>query len=326
MSVLYCTIPYFAAALAQRDAPDLVGGPLVLIHSDGRVFGVSAEAAACGIVVGMAARAAEMRCPEASLMQADVVRYQDELETYLQVLECSSPQVEPHGWGAAYIELGDSTQQRKDGVAYCQQIGRAVRQELGSALQPALGWDSTKFTAQAAARRVYPGHLLAVDHSQERTFLQPLPVTLLPLSMDVLQRLGFLGLRTCGQYAELPSAAVGLQFGRTGQLAHRCARGEDDRPIVPRYQRPHQEVQCELDTPLRERERILMVLQQIVAPALAGMRENLRACAEIRLRVGFDDKDVQEHVRTWLFPTANEAMAPPDPIVEVAVTLLPCPV
>jgi protein ImuB len=308
MSVLYCTIPHFVAALAQRDAPDLTGSPLVLIDSDGRVFGVSAEAAACGIVVGMAAKIAEMRCPEVSLVQADVVRCQDELEIYLQVLECSSPQVEPHGWGAAYVDLGDSTQQRRDAVAYCQQIGRAVRQELGPALQPALGWDSTKFTAQAAARRVYPGHLLAVDHSEERTFLQPLPVTLLPLSMDVLRRLGFLGLRTCGQYAELPSAAVGLQFGRVGQLAHRCARGEDDRPIIPRYQRPHQEVQCELDAPLRERERILMMLQQIVAPALAEMRENLKACAEIRLRIDFDDKDVQERARTFLFPTANEAM------------------
>jgi len=307
MSILYCTIPYFAAALAQRDAPDLKS-PLVLIDPEGLVFGVSAEAAACGVVVGMTAKTAEVRCPEASLLQADIVRYQDELEIYLQVLERSSSQVEPHGWGAAYVDLGDSTRQHRDAVTYCQQIGRAVRQELGQTLQPALGWDSTKFTAQAAARRVYPGHLLAVDHAEERTFLRPLPVTLLPLSVDTLRRLGFLGLRTCGQYAKLPSAAVGLQFGRAGQLAHRCARGEDDRPIIPRYQRPHQEVQCVLDAPLTERERLLAALRQIVSPALVEMRENLKACAEIRLRIDFDDNSVQERVRTFLFPTANEAM------------------
>jgi hypothetical protein len=53
---------------------------------------------------------------------------------------------------------------------------------------------------------------------------------------------------------------------------------------------------------------MLMMLQQIVAPALAEMRENLKACAEIRLRIDFDDKDVQERTRICLFPTANEAM------------------
>ena len=31
MSVIYCTIPHFAAALARRDHPEWEGGPLVLI-------------------------------------------------------------------------------------------------------------------------------------------------------------------------------------------------------------------------------------------------------------------------------------------------------
>jgi len=190
-------------------------------------------------------------------------------------------------------------------VAVCQDVGRAVRRELGEALQPALGWDSTKFTAQAATQYTQPGRLLAVATLRERPFLQPLPVALLPLEQDALQRLGFLGLRTLGQYAALPPGAVLQQFGRGGRLAQRCARGEDDRPVVPRSRRRRLAAHCDLEAPLAERERLLAALQHLIAPLLLRLRENLQACAQIRLTVHFDS-GAQEREHSFLFPMAEE--------------------
>ena len=307
MSVLYCTIPHFAAALARRDDPDLGERPLVLIGPGGRVLGTSAEAAACGVVAGLTTRTAQVRCPQARLLDADPAHYREVSEALLGLLERTSPRVEPHGWGAAYVDLGDLACEHRDAVDLCRRVGRAVRRELGQALQPALGWDNSKFTAQTAARRIRPGHLLPVDAAGEQAFLQPLPVTLLPLSGDALRRLGFLGLRTLGQYAALPPAAVGQQFGRAGQLAQRCARGEDDRPVIPRHQAPRRVAGCELDAPLAERERLLVTLRRAVAPVLAELRGDLRACAQVRLAVDFDDGSTQERARTLLVPTADEA-------------------
>jgi nucleotidyltransferase/DNA polymerase involved in DNA repair len=304
MSVLYCTIPHFATALMRRDDPGLQDHPLVLIGPQRRVFGVSAEAAACGVVVGLTARAAEVRCPEAHLLEADVARCRAELETLLQLLERTSPKVEPHGWGAAYVDLGDLA--RDHAVVLCREIGRAVREELGQDLQPALGWDSGKFTAQAAARRTRPGHLKAVAAVRERAFLQPLPVTLLPLAQEALRRLCFLGLRTLGQYAALPAAAVEQQFGRAGKLAYRYARGEDDRPVVPRWQAPHLAAEVELETPLAERECLIAALRHLVSPLLAELRGKLQACGQVRLTVHFDDGSAQERERTFLLPTVEE--------------------
>jgi DNA polymerase-4 len=191
-------------------------------------------------------------------------------------------------------------------VVLCREIGRAVRGELGEDFQPALGWDSGKFTAQAAARRTRPGHLKAVAAVRERAFLQPLPVTLLPLAQEALRRLCFLGLRTLGQYAALPVAAVEQQFGRVGKLAYRCARGEDDRPVVPRWQAPCLTAEVELETPLVERERLMMALRHLVSPSLAELRGKLQACGQVRLTVHFDDGSAQEKERTFLFPTAEE--------------------
>jgi nucleotidyltransferase/DNA polymerase involved in DNA repair len=306
MSVLYCTIPHFAAALAQRDNADLETRPLVLVGPEGRVLGFSAEAAACGLAAGMTARMAEIRCPEAHLLEADVARCRAEAEVLLQLLEGTSPSVEPHGWGAAYVDLGDLARGHADAVTLCREVGQTVRQELGETLQPALGWDSSKFTAQAAARRTPPGRLQAVEGARERAFLRPLPVTLLPLAEDVLQRLCFLGLRTLGQYAALPPAAVWQQFGRAGKAAHRCARGEDDRPVIPRWRAPQLMDGIEFETPLVERERLVAALGHLVSPLLAGLRGSLQACGQVRLAARFDDGSSQEKTRTFLLPVAEE--------------------
>jgi nucleotidyltransferase/DNA polymerase involved in DNA repair len=307
MSILYCTIPHFTAALAQRDDPELKGRPLILIGPEHRVFGISAEAGACGVAVGMTVRGAEVRCPEAHLLEADLAHCWEESEILLQLLEHTSPTVEPHGWGAAYVDAGDVAH-RTDAVDFCQQVGQAVRRELGEILQPALGWDSSKFTALTAARRTRPGHLLAVAAARERVFLKPLPVRLLPLPDDVLQRLRFLGLRTLGQYAALPPRAVQQQFGRAGKLAHCWAQGQDKRPVMPRWQTPSLRASYEFDWPLLEGERLLAELGSLIKPLLGELRDNLQTCGQTRLRVGFDDGSSQERTRTFLFPTANEAL------------------
>jgi nucleotidyltransferase/DNA polymerase involved in DNA repair len=306
MSVLYCAIPQFAVAVACRDDPQRVGGPLVLVGPEERVFGVSAGAAACGVVVGMTARMAQVRCPEARLLDADVARCRGELEALLQLLEGVSPGVEPHGWGAAYVDLGDLVRDHDGAVSLCQEVGRQVRRELGMALQPALGWDSGKFTAQAAAHRTQPGHLRAVDAARERDFLQPLPVSMLPLAGDVVQRLGFLGLRTLGQYATLSRAAVWQQFGRPGQLAHRCARGEDSRPVVSRRHAPHLAAEIELEASLVERAPLVAILRRLVSPLLAELRGNLQACGQVRLTVRFESAFASERARSFLFPVSDE--------------------
>ena len=65
--------------------------PPVIIGPEGRAFGVSAEATACGMVATLTARAAEIRCPEARLLETDVACCRKELGTLLQLLERASP-------------------------------------------------------------------------------------------------------------------------------------------------------------------------------------------------------------------------------------------
>ena len=319
MSILYCSIPHFATTLLQRDNPNLQHQPLVLLGPDGRVFATSAEAAACAVIPGLTAHTAEVRCPQARLLEADIAHCRTEFEALLQLLEQTSPAVEAHGWGAAYVDLrhsasvpslgkGNVARDSPEAIAICRQVGQEIRRELGEPLQPALGLaqSGTKFTSQAAARRTHSGRLLTVTSTHERAFLRPLPVTLLPLGEDTLRRLGFLGLLTLGQYATLPPAAVLQQFGQAGRLAQKCARGEDSRPVIPRTQKQSLEAHFDCDHPLTEREQLLAILRRPVAPLLRGLRRKLQAFGQVRVTVRFADDSVQERERTLLFPTADE--------------------
>ena len=65
---------------------------------------------------------------------------------------------------------------------------------------------------------------------------------------------------------------------------------------------------CELETPLAERERLLVALKRVVSPTLAELQGDLKSCAQVRLAVDFDDGGSQERTRTLLFPTADEAL------------------
>ncbi len=231
MSVLCCHISDFLIRLHLRRFPQEMERPLGLLGSDERLCAVSPLAQQCGVIEGMTARQARMRCPDLALFALDGREAEAEQHAFVGSLSAGGLPVESLGWGAAYLDLRWLATEKGKVQPFCSDIGRALRQELGDSLLPALGWDSGKFTARAAAMQTAPGHMRLVDKRDEAGFLRPLPVTLLPLPPRSLQTLAWLGIRTLGQYAQLPESAVWQRFGQAGKLAHAWARGRDNRPV-----------------------------------------------------------------------------------------------
>jgi len=308
VSILYCTIPHFAIGLTLGGrawaSSQSQSTAVTLLDPSGHVLDADPQAAACGVQPGQSARLARIRCPQARLVEADMAGCRQAMEALLGVLERTGDRVEPHGWGAAYVDLADLARSREDANPLCSETGRAIRGEL--ALEPALGWDHGKFTAQAAARRTRPGRLLAVDKARERTFLDPLPVGLLPLEPEPLRRLRFLGLRTLGQYAALPPGAVWQQFGRAGLVALHCALGRDERRVVGRQEAPRLSARREYEAPLADRARLRAALGRLLAPLVQELHAGLRACGLVRLVLSYEGGPALERRRAFLIPTADE--------------------
>jgi protein ImuB len=75
---------------------------------------------------------------------------------------------------------------------------------------------------------------LIVSDDRTRSFLAPLPLTLLPLERDRYEQLEELGVKTIGQLAGLPGGAVAERLGPAGRRAWGLARGEQDGRVAPR--------------------------------------------------------------------------------------------
>ncbi len=275
MAILTCAIPAFPLALLTRAEPALIDQALAVLGPDDRVLASTAAAVQAGVRPGQTARQVRVICPEVEIRSADLAACQAEFEEVLSLLDDMAPRVEPAGLGRAFLDapgLDETT-----APAFCQDVGRRVRREFGAALQPAVGCDSGKFTALAAASHTRPGAVRVVMGQAERPFLRPLSVRLLPLPSDSQWRLHLLGIRDLGQYADLPPRAVLQQFGNAGRLAQRWAQGQDDRPVVPRAERPTLTAATEFEAPLDALPPLLMAATRLLERPLTQLSDRFQA-------------------------------------------------
>lgn len=287
MSVLCCHIPDFLIQLDTLTTGRRETAPLALLGGDERVWAASPPARQVGVLPGLTAQQALMRCPSLLLRGLDSAQAQAEQEHFLHTLGRWELPVEPLGWGAAYVDLHLLAASRAQVQPLCGEMGRALRAALGDALLPALGWDSGKFTARAAALSTGPGRMRLVDKADESAFLAPLPVGLLPLPPLALQQLAWLGIRTLGDFARLPESGVRQRFGSAGRLAWLWAQGKDERAVASRVAASPPPLRIDFHPPEPGLPPLHNAFARRVRPLLAGLADRLQAVRHLRVVVAF---------------------------------------
>lgn len=287
MSVLCCRVPDLLVSLACRRSPDLANHPLALLGPDERVWAVSSQALHCGVQVQMRAQQAQIACPALLLRPLDLDAAEAEQGALLAELAAWQMPVEPLGWGGVYVGLHGVADDAAAVQPLAAELGRRVRRRLGVELQPSLGWDSGKFTARAAAAQAAPGRMRLVEGEDEARFLGPLPITLLPLPRPHLQQLHWLGIRTLGQFAALPAAAVWQRFGAGGKQAQCWAQGRDDRPVAAALSAPPAPVVVTLEPPAGSLQPVVEAVMASLRPMLAERAAALEGVRRLRIVASF---------------------------------------
>lgn len=227
----------FALSVAAGGKEALAGRAVALAPEGGSPSGAQAAqqrlgeasgaAQAFGVRAGMALGEALARCPELELVAGDPVAVATAWERTLRRLEGIGAAVEPQRPGLACFDarglrgLHGGSEERVIEVAL-----RALRTPARA------GGGATRFCALAAALRARPRRPVIL-YGEAREHLQNLPVSMLRSREECAALVGplqRLGLATLGELAALPIAALADRFGRSGLLAHRLARGEDDPP------------------------------------------------------------------------------------------------
>jgi protein ImuB len=259
------------------------------------------------VQLGTNVRQAQMRCPELIVLDADLAECQAAQDAYLAELVQWELPVEAHGMGMAYVDLHTITTKKQEVTGLAAELGRRVRCALGDDLQPALGWDHSKFCARAAAYQTPAGRMKLVAKEDEATFLAPLPTTLLPLPSLDLQRLHWLGIDTLGHFALLPASAVWQQFGKPGQLAQRWAQGRDNRPVRNMLHAAWTPVEVEFETPVAQLGPVVEALMTKLQTSLDEWSAELQGCTRLRLELYFINRERRVLELVWLEPVSHAA-------------------
>jgi protein ImuB len=217
-------IPGFELRAALRTRPRLALVPAALAPEMGEepLLGpVTAAAGAAGVKPGMRLGEGLATCPSLVLVDRDPAAVEKEWEEALRRLEDAGFAVDPVEQGAVVFETR-GVERLYGGVQPALERALAV---VGSAWDPRIGAAGRRFTALAAASVARPGQILIVAEKEEQAFLEPLPLSLLPLQNDRYAELEGLGLRRLGELAQLPGGAVAERLGVEGRKAWQLAHG-----------------------------------------------------------------------------------------------------
>jgi len=218
-------IPGFALRAALRSRPRLALVPAALAPEPGRdalIGPVTAAAEAAGVQAGMRMGEALATCPGLVLIEQDPAAVEQEWEGVLRRLEDAGFSVESAEPGRVTFETG-GVERLYGGVEAA--LAKALA-SVGSAWDPRAGAGERRFVALAAASVARPGQAVIVEGKEEQGFLEPLPLSLLPLPSNRYAELEGLGVRRLGELASLPGGAVEERLGPEGKRAWSLAGGE----------------------------------------------------------------------------------------------------
>jgi protein ImuB len=236
--VICVQVPRFALTVAAGGREALGLGPAALAPEPGReqfVGEVSASAEAAGVREGLRLGEALARCPELRLIPPDPMGVGDAWDAVVARLEGIGAEVESERPGQAFFAVSGLRRLHGGSVEH---VLTAARKAVASRSSARYGAAPSRFAALAAASRARARRSeIAPSRPQAlRAYLAPLPVSLLgtraataalPL---LLERFG---VRTLGELAAMPRAAMADRFGAAGTLAHELALGRDT-PLRPR--------------------------------------------------------------------------------------------
>lgn len=336
MRIACVVIPRFALAVELLERPELCVRSLVIGGAAEEVRSVvecSPEAEQQGVRRGMPLREARAFCREALFLDARPALYRERHERMLAALEAVSPVVEGAEPGCAYVGLDglagraaaseEAPPAEQNGCAApvaplsapsfapifpdegaaAGALAGAVAAALG--LRPRLGIAQSRFAALAAALAATGEATTILEERDVAAFLSPLPVHLLPFDEPVMRRLYWLGLRTVGEIAALPRAALAAQFGPAGERAWDLAHGHDDRPLLPR--RPPAELSDQLAfaQPVAEIQAVLAAARHLLTRLLNRPERRGRVARGLALSIALANDRRWERSLTFREPTAD---------------------
>jgi hypothetical protein len=218
-------------------------------------------------------------------------------EDVLDALDGVSPLIEDVRPGLAFLDMHGIAGDARAQIA--QAHGILIRFEC--AMQ--IGAGPNKIAAQAAA---YVGDGTICEPGLERALLAPLPLTLLEIEPEIVERLRLLGIEKLRDLARLPHGPFTRRFGATATSWHELARGLDRRPFIPRAHTVAIEASIFGEGRATDETQVFFALRMLLARICADLERCGKRAGALCLGVELEDAGTCNFDLPLATPTAHE--------------------
>ncbi|MGC9359435.1 MAG: DNA polymerase IV [Anaerolineae bacterium] len=237
--IVHVDLDAFYPSVEELLNPALKGKPIIVggdPDARGVVSSASYAARAYGVRSAMPTAQALRLCPHAILLHGHYRIYAEYSRRVMAILREITPVVEQLSIDEAFMDVTGC--ERLWGAP--REIGalvrRRVRSEVG--LTVSVGVASSKLVAKIACGQAKPDGMLVVEHGDEASFLDPLPIReLWGVGPVTAERLRELGIERIGDLAGASDDYLERVLGDHGAALRRAARGVDASPVKRHQQR-----------------------------------------------------------------------------------------
>jgi protein ImuB len=274
--------------LRRPDAPP--DEPCQVVDASGAVVAASDGALTAGVRTGMRRREAEVLCPAVVTLLADPAAETIAFEPVARAIEDVVPRVELAAPGFAYVPVAGAVRYYGSEDALVSRVVTAIEAVAGPGGR--IGLADGPFAARMAAGVATDGPVVVGDTP---AFLAGVDVATLGVE-ELVDTFRWLGVRTLGDLAALPRAAIASRFGTPGLDAHRIASG-DDRAVAPRRIPEGVVVEDDFDPPLDDLERAAFAARSLAGRLLEAVAPT--GGMPHRVDVEAEAADGSVRSRTW---------------------------
>jgi len=223
-------------------------------------------------------------CPSLTLLEPDPAHYDAAMDEILEALEGVSPVVEPVDRGLIHVGVDGLERLYGSPRNQVDRILHALLEILPPPLVAAIraGRAPGMFGAWVAAASAQPGRPVLVEEEKLVPFLASRPVSALPVSAAMAERLDRLGITTLGELGRIPLADLMRQFGAEGREARALARGERTDPVRAIHRPRPIRVSLDFPAPVGEREALHRGVDRLLERALARPERKERSVRALR--------------------------------------------
>lgn len=270
---------------------------------------LSESASVSGVEPGMLVSQAVSLCPSITLLEPDPAFYDAAATEMLEVLSGLSPIIEPAGRGRVFV--GADGLERLHGSAF-QQVHHAfsLLLEIFPAAMVAatrVGWALGRFGAWVAAGAARPGKPVVVPETTLTAFLRGQPISTLPVSDAMVDRLRRLDIDTLGELTRFPEASLIRQFGADGKRALGWASGTRIDPIFAQHCPEPIRAALDMPSPIGQLQLLHTALDRILDRALSRPARRGRSVQAVRLTASLEGGGSWSTTLTLREPTAERA-------------------